>query len=90
MSATRTEHDSFGTIAVPADALWGAQTARSLHFFAIGAQRMPVEIIHALGWIKWAAARVNCDLELLPAARAQVIADAARRVATGELDAQVP
>ena len=90
MSATRTEHDSFGTIEVPADALWGGQTARSLHFFAIGAQRMPVEIIHALGWIKWAAARVNCDLELLPAARAQVIADAARRVATGELDAQFP
>jgi fumarate hydratase class II len=90
MSKTRTEHDSFGPIEVPADALWGAQTARSLHFFAIGDQRMPLPLIHALAWVKWAAAVVNRELGLLPAERADVIASAALRVAEGEFDAQFP
>ena len=90
MTATRTETDSFGPIEVPADALWGAQTARSLLFFAIGEQRMPPPVIHALAWIKWAAAQVNRDLLLLDAAKAQAIADAALRVATGQLDAEFP
>ena len=88
--ATRTETDSFGPIEVPADALWGAQTARSLLFFAVGEQRMPMPVIHALAWIKWAAAQVNRDLQLLDAVKAQAIADAALRVATGELDAEFP
>ena len=65
---TRTERDSFGPIEVPATALWGAQTARSLRFFAIGDQPMPLEVIHALARIKWAAACVNRDLGLLDAA----------------------
>ena len=46
--APRTETDSFGPIDVPGTALWGAQTERSLRFFAIGEQRMPLEIVHAL------------------------------------------
>jgi fumarate hydratase, class II len=87
---TRTETDSFGTVDVPADALWGAQTARSLHFFAIGEQRMPLAVIHALAWIKWAAAGVNQELNLIEAIKAQAIADAAQRVAAGEFDAQFP
>ena len=87
---TRTEYDSFGPIEVPASALWGAQTARSLRFFAIGEQRMPLEVIHALARIKWAAACVNRDLGLLEAGKAEAIADAARRVADGELDAEFP
>ncbi len=87
---TRTESDSFGDIDVPADALWGAQTERSLHFFAIGEQRMPLALIHAIAWFKWAGAQVNRDLGLLSAPRAQVIADAALRVAEGEFDAQFP
>jgi fumarate hydratase, class II len=82
--------DSFGTVSVPAGALWGAQTARSLHFFAIGEQRMPLGIIHALAWIKWAAAHVNRELQLQDPLKAQAIADAAERVASGELDAQFP
>jgi fumarate hydratase, class II len=90
MSSTRTEQDSFGPIEVPADALWGAQTARSLHFFAIGEQRMPLPLVHALAWVKWAAAVVNRDLGLLPAERADAIASAALRVADGEFDAQFP
>ena len=90
MSRTRTETDSFGPIEVPIDALWGAQTARSLHFFAIGEQRMPLALVHALAWVKWAAAQVNHDLHLIDAARARAIADAAQRVAGGEFDAQFP
>jgi fumarate hydratase class II len=90
MSTTRTEFDSFGPIEVPFEALWGAQTARSLRFFAIGEQRMPLPVIHALAWIKWAAANVNHDLHLLDASKAQAIADAARRVASGEFDAEFP
>lgn len=90
MSVTRTESDSFGTIEVPANALWGAQTARSLHFFSIGEQRMPVKIIHALAWIKGVAANVNRDLQLLDASKAEAIADAAQRIVAGEFDAQFP
>ncbi len=75
MQATRTESDSFGPIEVPINALWGAQTARSLHFFAIGDVRMPLAVIHALAWIKWAAAHVNRDLGLLEATKAQAIID---------------
>ena len=90
MDTTRTEIDSFGPIEVPADALWGAQTARSLHFFAIGTQQMPLQIVHALGWVKWAAAGVNAQLQLLDAVKATAIADAALQVAAGELDAEFP
>ncbi|NDP37682.1 MAG: class II fumarate hydratase [Rhodoferax sp.] len=90
MSTTRTESDSFGPIEVPVDALWGAQTARSLKFFAIGEQRMPLPVIHALAWVKWAAANVNSDLHLLDTGKAQAIADAAQRVARGEFDAEFP
>ena len=90
MSNTRTETDSFGPIDVPTDAFWGAQTARSLRFFAIGEQPMPLEVIHALAWVKWAAACVHRDLHLLDATKAQAIADAALRVAAGEFDAEFP
>ena len=87
---TRTETDSFGAIEVPAAALWAAQTERSRRFFAIGRQRMPAEIIHALAQIKRAAAEVNQGLGLLDAARADAIAAAAARVAAGEFDDQFP
>ena len=90
VGTTRTVTDSFGQVSVPAGVLWGAQTARSLHFFAIGEQRMPPDIIHALAWIKWAAAQVNRDLQLQDPLKAQAIADAAERVADGEFDAEFP
>jgi fumarate hydratase, class II len=89
-SPARTETDSFGAIDVPADALWGAQTERSRRFFAIGRQRMPPEIIHALAEIKRAAAEVNLELGLLDGDLAAAIASAAARVATGEFDAEFP
>ena len=87
---TRTESDSFGTIEVPADARWGAQTERSRQFFAIGTQRMPLEIIHALAEIKRAAAEVNGQLGLLAPDNAATIAAAASRVAAGEFDGEFP
>jgi fumarate hydratase class II len=90
VNKTRLEQDSFGPIEVPAEAMWGAQTARSLHFFAIGEQRMPPALVHALAWVKWAAAGVNRELGLLEPARAEAIVTAARRVAQGEFDAQFP
>ena len=89
-SATRTERDSFGPIEVPADALWGAQTARSQHYFAIGDQRMPLPLVHAMAWVKWAAAGVNRQLGLLDAAKADAIAEAAQAVAEGRHDEAFP
>ena len=87
---TRVETDSFGPIEVPADALWGAQTERSRRFFAIGSQRMPLEVVHALAEVKRAAAAVNAELGLIDAAKAAAIAAAAEQVAAGEFDAQFP
>jgi fumarate hydratase class II len=86
----RTEHDSFGPIAVPDEVLWGAQTARSLRFFAIGEQRMPLALIHAVALVKWAAAGVNSELGLLSQDVGKAVADAAWRVAQGEFDAEFP
>ena len=89
-SAPRAETDSMGRVEVPATALWGAQTARSLAFFAIGTQRMPLEVIHAMAWVKWAAAVVNRELQQLDPEPAEAIAIAAQRVAGGEFDAEFP
>ena len=55
----RTEHDSMGEVRVPADALWGAQTQRSLENFPIGDQTMPKEVVRALALVKKAAAQAN-------------------------------
>jgi fumarate hydratase class II len=90
MKPTRSETDSFGTMELPEDALWGVQTARSLHFFAIGNQRMPLEVVHALAHVKWAAATVNAELGLLDQTRAMAIATAARHISTGALDDAFP
>jgi len=61
-AATRTETDSMGAVEVPAEHYWGAQTQRSLHFFAIGNDTMPERIVHAFGILKRAAAEVNAEL----------------------------
>ncbi len=88
--STRTESDSFGPIEVPLRALWGAQTQRSLQHFAIGEQRMPLALVHAMAQIKRVAAQVNADLGLLEPAKALAIADAAAQVAAGSYDDQFP
>jgi fumarate hydratase, class II len=91
MPSTRTETDSFGPIDVPADAYWGAQTERSIGNFPFGRkEQMPLEIVHALGFIKQAAARVNARIGGLDPKIAEVIQQAAGEVARGDLDSQFP
>jgi fumarate hydratase, class II len=87
---TRTETDSMGPIEVPADRYWGAQTQRSLMYFAIGNDKMPTELIRAFGILKKAAATVNQQLGKLPAARADLIMQAANEVIAGQLDDHFP
>ena len=89
-SPGRIEHDSMGEVAVPADALWGAQTARAVTNFPISGLTMPPPIIHALAQIKAAAARVNAELSVVDPAIAQAIAVAADDVARGQHDDQFP
>ena len=90
VAATRVETDSMGPVEVPAEALWGAQTQRSLHNFAIAADRMPAELIHALARIKQAAAITNARLGVLDAERRDCIVAAATAVAEGLHDEQFP
>ncbi len=90
IEATRTETDSMGAIEVPADRYWGAQTQRSLKYFAIGNDQMPPELIRAIGILKKAAALVNRDLGKLPAAEAELIIQAADEVIAGQLNDHFP
>ncbi len=90
MSSTRTESDSFGPIEVPADRLWGAQTERSLRFFRISTERMPLEVICALALLKSVAAAVNASFGLLEERKAQAIRTAADEVLAGRHDAEFP
>ena len=87
---SRIETDSLGEVQVPDDAYWGAQTQRSLVNFAIGEQRMPLAVLHALALIKKAAARVNDRNGDLPADIARLIEQAADEVLDGQHDDQFP
>src|SRR5437773_4804319 len=85
LPSTRTETDSFGSIDVPADAYWGAQTERSIANFPFGPrEQMPLEIVRALGFIKQAAARVNARIGGLDPKIAEVIQQAAEGAAAGD------
>jgi fumarate hydratase class II len=89
----RSETDSMGAIDVPADRYWGAQTERSLRYFPIGddaADRMPIEVVHALALLKKAAAIVNRDDGRLDAERSELIVRAADEVIDGKLDGHFP
>ncbi len=88
--ATRTETDSMGPIEVAADRYWGAQTQRSLHHFAIGADLMPRALIRAFGILKRAAAETNHELGLLAEEQATLIFKAADEVIAGTLDEHFP
>src|SRR3954447_2746378 len=91
MPNTRTETDSFGPIQVAADAYWGAQTERSIGNFPFGPkEQMPLEIVHALGFIKQAAARVNARIGGRDPQIAEGVQQAAGEVARGDLDSQFP
>ena len=87
---TRTESDSMGTIEVPENVYWGAQTQRSLLHFNIGRDTMPPELIRAFGILKKACALVNQDLGKLPADKAKLIVQAADEVISGKLNDQFP
>jgi fumarate hydratase, class II len=87
---TRTETDSMGPIEVPANRYYGAQTARSLVHFAIGEDRMPLEVVRALALVKKASALVNRDLGTLPEEKCRLIVAAAEEVVDGRLDEHFP
>ncbi|MDE2148483.1 MAG: class II fumarate hydratase [Gammaproteobacteria bacterium] len=86
----RVEKDSMGTLNVPAEALWGAQTQRAVENFPVSGLPMPRGFIRALGLIKAAAAEVNAGLGLLDDRRARAIIAAAAAVAEGRYDHQFP
>ncbi|MDI9469833.1 MAG: class II fumarate hydratase [Bacillota bacterium] len=86
----RYEEDSLGRIAVPAAAPWGAVTERARRHFQIGEGSMPTAIIHALAWIKEAAAAANLSYGLIDSGQQQAIAAVCRRIRTGELDHAFP
>src|SRR5215469_571718 len=84
----RTESDSMGQMQVPADAYYGAQTARAVENFPISNLRFPRQFIRALGLIKKHAAITNNSLDLLPQNVSDAIQRAAQEVIDGKLDAQ--
>ncbi len=90
MTNVRIESDTMGTIEVPAERYWGAQTERSLHHFAISHETMPPALIRAFGILKLASARVNHDLGKLDAERAELIERAAGEVIDGSLAGEFP
>jgi fumarate hydratase class II len=79
-----------GSIDVPAEHYWGAQTQRSLIHFSIGDDHMPKAVYHAYGYVKKAAALVNADSGRLDGERAQAIVAAADEVIAGKLDSEFP
>ena len=87
---SRLEHDTFGDIEVASDRLWGAQTQRALGHFDISTEKIPREVIRALALIKRAAARVNAELGILDARRANAIVTAAEEVLSGRHADQFP
>jgi fumarate hydratase class II len=86
----RRETDSMGTIEVPADRYWGAQTQRSIRYFSIGNDKMPLEVVHAIAIIKKAAALTNQTLGKLPADKSALIVQAADEVISGQWDDHFP
>lgn len=86
----RVEHDSMGEVRVPAAALWRAQTQRAVENFPISGTPIEPALIHAIGRVKSAAARVNGELGILEPAQADAIVRAAESVVAGEHDDQFP
>ncbi|HEO69776.1 MAG TPA: class II fumarate hydratase [Candidatus Hydrogenedentes bacterium] len=90
MTEYRIEKDTLGKMRVPKDRYYGCQTARALENFPIGAERMPLEVVHALALVKKAAALANRDLGLLDGALCDAICRAADEVFDGALDEHFP
>ncbi|HNX26015.1 MAG TPA: lyase family protein, partial [Phycisphaerae bacterium] len=90
MNETRIERDSMGEMPVPAEALYGPQTARAVENFPVSGWAMPREFIAAMGWIKQAAAATHCEAGRLDGELADAIIQAAGEVISGKLDAHFP
>ena len=88
--STRIETDSLGPRAVPADALYGAQTSRSIENFRLSGAPLPIEIVHGMAWLKLACARANARLGLLPADKEKAIVAAGRAILSGAHDREFP
>ncbi|MDP8207254.1 MAG: class II fumarate hydratase [Candidatus Electryonea clarkiae] len=86
----RIERDTMGEMKVPVNSYYGAQTARSIQNFKIGGERMPRELIRALGILKKAAALTNAELGMLSEEKAELIVMAADEVIEGKLDDHFP
>jgi len=86
----RTEYDSMGQVEVPSDKYWGAQTQRSITNFKIGKDKMPIEVIHAFGYLKKASAIVNYKLGVLPENKKDLISKVCDEIISGQLDGQFP
>ena len=87
---TRREHDSMGSIEVPDERRWGAQTQRALEHFRISTERIPEERIRALAEVKRACARVNADLGRLPPEVSEALVAAADEVLAGRHGQEFP
>jgi fumarate hydratase class II len=88
----RPEKDTMGTVNVPADKYWGAQTQRSIENFriAVDINKMPREIIYAFAWLKKAAALTNLEFGILPKEKCDLICKACDEILGGKLDDQFP
>ncbi len=86
----RKETDSMGAIQVPADRYWGAQTQRSLIYFSIGKDLIPIEVVHAMAIVKKAAALANQKFGKLSKEKMKLIVQAAEEITEGKLDDHFP
>jgi fumarate hydratase class II len=87
----RIEKDTMGTVEVPADKYWGAQTERSRNNFKIGpSASMPLDIIYGFAYLKKAAAYANCDLGVLTKEKRDLIAKVCDEILAGKFDDQFP
>ena len=90
MKSFRLESDSFGELKVPKSKYYGAQSARSLINFPIGMETMPKPLIHALGLVKYSAAKVNMKLGVLDKKIAKAMIRASDELIEGKLDEHFP
>ena len=87
----RIEQDTMGEVKVPIDKYWGAQTERSRNNFRIGPESsMPLEIVHAFGYLKKAAAHTNCELGVLSEQKRNLISKVCDEIIAGDLDDHFP
>ncbi len=86
----RSARDTMGEMRLPLHALWGAQTQRAVENFPVSGEGVPIEVIHALALVKWAAAIANEEAEVVGGELAKAIREAAEEVVRGQHDDQFP